>query len=232
MFRTKLLLLALLFGTTVNAQDSPTRADNSAAQVDVIVSDRKGIPSKGEQIIFKGQKNEQYFSGQSGSNGKFTVYLPIGETYLISVKSLTDSTKYGTLEIPSLGPDEFYNEPFKVDVKFEPAKVYTLDNVHFDIGKASLRPDSYTELDELLHYLKSKEATKIEIGGHTDNMGKGAENLKLSQQRAETIRNYLVKKGITPARIIAKGYGATQPIADNATEEGRQLNRRTEVKLL
>jgi OmpA-OmpF porin, OOP family len=230
--RTGLLLLAVLYGSVVSAQDAETKTNGNIAQVNVTVSDRKGKPSKGEQVVFKGQKTGRFFSGHSGSNGKFTLDLPIGETYLISVKSITDSAKYGTLDIPALGPDEFYTEPFKVDVKFEPAKVYTLDNVHFDVGKASLRPESYVELDELLKYLKSKDETKIEIGGHTDNVGKDADNLKLSQQRAETIRSYLVKKGIAPARVIAKGFGASQPVADNTTEQGRQLNRRTEVKLL
>ena len=80
--------------------------------------------------------------------------------------------------------------------------------------------------------MKWKENEKIEIGGHTDNVGSDADNLKLSQQRAEAIRQYLIKKGIQPARVIAKGYGASEPVADNSTNEGRQNNRRTEVKIL
>lgn len=232
MRRTRLLLLPVLFFATAAISQSSEAKPANLAQVNVMVSDRQGKPSGGEQIIFKGEKSGQFYSGQSAANGKFTMQLPIGEKYLISVKSITDSTKYGMLDIPALGPDEFYNEPFTVNVKFEPAKLYTLDNVHFDFAKATLRADSYAELDELLTYLKNKTAIKIEIGGHTDNIGNDADNLKLSQQRADAIRNYLVKKGIQPARIVAKGYGASMPVADNATEAGRQLNRRTEVKIL
>ena len=80
--------------------------------------------------------------------------------------------------------------------------------------------------------MKWKENEKIEIAGHTDNVGNDADNLKLSQQRADAIRQYLIKKGIQPPRVIAKGYGASQPVADNSTDEGRRRNRRTEVKIL
>jgi len=136
------------------------------------------------------------------------------------------------IEISNIGPDEEYTEPFAVNVKFEIARSYKLDRVYFDFGKATLRPESFPELEELVDFMKNRETIRIEIAGHTDNVGKDTDNLKLSQQRAETIRNYVLKKGIQPARIIAKGYGATLPIADNSTEEGRQKNRRTEVKIL
>jgi outer membrane protein OmpA-like peptidoglycan-associated protein len=87
-------------------------------------------------------------------------------------------------------------------------------------------------LEELVNYLKNKDGIRVEIAGHTDNVGNDADNTKLSQQRAETIRNYLIKKGISPTRVVAKGYGAAEPVADNDTDEGRQLNRRTEVRIL
>lgn len=79
--------------------------------------------------------------------------------------------------------------------------------------------------------MKWKEDSKIEIAGHTDNVGNDNDNMILSQKRAETVKTWLVKKGIQPQRIIAKGYGASQPVADNSTE-GRQQNRRTEVRIL
>jgi len=72
----------------------------------------------------------------------------------------------------------------------------------------------------------------IEISGHTDDVGDDALNLELSQKRAESVRNYLIKNGIASNRVTAKGYGETQPIADNSTPEGKAKNRRTEVKIL
>jgi len=234
MLRTIPLLLAFLYCNTIIAQTAktPDAKASTHASVKVNVTDMKGIASKGEQITFRGQTKGRFYSGYSDANGKLNIQLPAGEKYTIAVKSIADSTQYGVIEIPALEEGQFFTEPFTVDIQFEPARTYRLDNVHFDVGKATLRAGSSAALEELFAYLKNKEKVKVEIGGHTDNVGKDADNLRLSQQRAETIRNYLVKKGIQPARVIAKGYGATKPVADNATEEGRQLNRRTEVTIL
>jgi outer membrane protein OmpA-like peptidoglycan-associated protein len=212
---------------------SSAQSDSSKfAEVNVIVTDLKGKPSKGEQILFKSEATQKTVSRLSDATGKFSLQLPTGARYTITVKSITDSAKYSTIDIPALPVDEFYTEPFKVTIKFEAARSYTLDNVHFDFGKATLRADSFTELEELISYLKNKDEIKVEIAGHTDNVGKDEDNLKLSRERADAIRNYVIKKGINPARVIAKGYGATEPVADNDTEKGRQLNRRTEVRIL
>jgi OmpA-OmpF porin, OOP family len=228
----RLLLPLLLPAACMPAMSQTDTSQSKLAKVNVFVTDMKGKPSKGEQILFKGNANQKTFSGYSDIAGKFSLQLPIGDSYTVKVKSITDTTKYGIVNIPVLRPDEFYTEPFKVNVKFEPARTYTLDNVHFDFGKATLRPESFAELEELISYLKNKDNIKVEIAGHTDNVGKEADNLKLSQQRADAIRNYVIKKGIAPARIVAKGYGASEPVADNDTDEGRQLNRRTEVRIL
>lgn len=228
---TLLRLLFLLIPFTTFAQ-SDKGTSQQTAPVNVLVTDFKSKPRPGEEIIFISKKSGNKFSGRAGKDGKFSTTLPIGDTFVIKVKTIVDSTKYGLIAIRQLEPDEQFTEPFFVNVKFEPARSYRLDNVYFDSGKSTLRRESFTELDELVSYMKWKENEKIEIGGHTDNVGTDADNLKLSQQRAEAIRQYLIKKGIHPTRVIAKGYGASEPIADNSTDEGRQKNRRTEVKNL
>ena len=234
MLRTITALSLLFFPTLAFAQNKKAMdtATVKMAPVTAIVTDMKGKPSKGELVLFKSDATQKIFQARSDANGRFGIQLPAGDKYVISLKNLTDSSKYGMINIPALGPDESFEEPFKVNIKFQPARHYTLDNVHFDVGKATLRPESYKQLEELVEYMKYKDEEKIEIAGHTDNVGKEADNIKLSQQRAETIRAYLIKKGIQPARVIAHGYGASQPIADNNTEEGKQLNRRTEVRVL
>src|SRR6185436_2636305 len=172
------------------------------------------------------------FSRKAGNDGKFALKLPTADTFVIKVKTIIDSTRYGVIAIRELQPGEEFAEPFTVTVMFEPARSYRLDNVYFDFGKYTLRPESYTELDELVNYMKWRENERIEIAGHTDNIGNASDNQKLSQQRAEAIREYLIKKGIKGSRIAAKGYGSTDPVADNLTYEGRQQNRRTEVRIL
>ncbi len=226
--RCTLLLLFTFIFTIGRAQKDVV----AMAKVNVSVTDMKGKASKGETILFRSEKTGKTFTGRTDASGKFTLQLGSGDAYLISIKSITDSSKYSRIEIRSLEPGEYFTEPFKVNIQFEAARNFTLDNVHFDFGKATLRPDSYTELQELADYMKYKDDIKIEIAGHTDNVGKDADNLKLSQQRADAIKAWLIKKEIAASRIVAKGYGATQPVADNTTEEGRQLNRRTEVRVL
>lgn len=189
-------------------------------------------PRKGEQVIFRGEKTGKIFMCLSDAGGKSKQMLPPGDNYHVSVKSISDTTKYMILNVPALAEDEYFTEPFWVNIKFDPPRHYRLDDVHFDTDKATLRPDSYPQLKELLEYLQRHEEINVEIGGHTDNVGNDAHNLKLSQDRANTIRNYLVQKGIKAARVTARGYGASQPVAENDTEKGRQLNRRTEVKVL
>ena len=105
-----------------------------------------------------------------------------------------------------------------------------LHNVYFDFGTSGLSQTSNPVLNELLEVLKSNPSLKVEIGGHTDNVGSTDVNEWLSQRRAETVRNWLIKRGIEPGRLVAKGYGEAYPIASNDDEkDGRELNRRIEI---
>ena len=102
----------------------------------------------------------------------------------------------------------------------------------FETGFSSLKKESFSALNDLVDALKSKPSLNIEIAGHTDNVGNHEANQKLSADRANVVRDYLIKHGIEPNRVIAKGYGETQPVADNDSPEGRQQNRRTEVRII
>jgi len=106
-----------------------------------------------------------------------------------------------------------------------------LRNIFFDLAKATLRPESNSELDRLVKLMKDVPNLKIEISGHTDNTGSALTNETLSQQRAEAVVNYLKQKGIDGSRMTAKGYGASKPVATNNTDDGRQQNRRTEFEI-
>lgn len=115
--------------------------------------------------------------------------------------------------------------------KLQPIELGTtvnLKNVLFEQGKTVLLPQSYTELDVVVSFLKSNPSVKIELAGHTDNRGIPAQNVKLSQARVDKVKAYLVEKGIDKKRITGKGYGGNKPIASNENEDTRQLNRRVE----
>ncbi|HQO31286.1 MAG TPA: OmpA family protein [Chitinophagales bacterium] len=126
-------------------------------------------------------------------------------------------------------------QPFEMEVLLQPISAngkITLNNVFFDFDKSELKPESFAELDKLVELLLKNPAVKMEIAGHTDSKGDKKYNLLLSQKRAESVMEYLLKKGIDKLRLTAKGYGDTQPVAPNDTEENQAKNRRTEVKVL
>jgi outer membrane protein OmpA-like peptidoglycan-associated protein len=226
------LFLAALF-SPVFSQTTPVLNLPKDAKVEGSVSDmRTKQPKNNELVVFRSQKNNNEYQAISDSTGKFSTRLPAGDKYDIYIMGFKDSSSYNVLDIPALGPNSYYKNPFTVNLQFDPPKTFVLDDVEFDFGKSTLRTASYSTLDDLVDYLKRKPNERIEIGGHTDNIGSDEKNLVLSLERAKSIVAYLIAKGISNDRLVAKGYGAEEPIEDNSTEEGRQKNRRTEVKIL
>jgi outer membrane protein OmpA-like peptidoglycan-associated protein len=117
----------------------------------------------------------------------------------------------------------------KQQVAIQSGRIQLKDAVYFDTAKATIQARSFKLLDQVAKILKEHpELERVVIEGHTDNAGKPEANLKLSQRRAESVRNYLIKKGVEPQRLEAKGFGQERPIADNKTAKGRATNRRVE----
>lgn len=114
----------------------------------------------------------------------------------------------------------------------ESDKILRLDNVNFETGSAILTADSKYELNNLVKIMNRMDSLQVELGGHTDNTGDAGANLRLSDNRAVSVREYLIGKGISDARLTAKGYGQNIPISSNDTDEGRAENRRTEFKII
>lgn len=228
------LLAAVSMQLTANAQAAPVQnaAIPKDAPINVVVTDFKNNPLQQEIIVFRSKLNGREYQGISGADGKFSTRLPAGDSYEIFILGFKDSTSYNIFEIPAPQGNAYYKDAFKVDIQFQPSKTFILENVNYETGKATLDEDSYPVLDELVAYLNRKDDQRIEIGGHTDNVGTAANNLKLSNERAVTVMQYLISKGISPSRLEAKGYGFSMPIESNKTEEGRAQNRRTEVKIL
>ena len=107
-----------------------------------------------------------------------------------------------------------------------------LKNVLFLRGTSDLLDESYRQLDQVIGVLQSHPKMVIELGGHTDNRGDSWLNIKLSKQRVQTVKEYLISQGIEQDRVVGKGYGGTKPIASNKSEETRKLNRRVEFTVL
>ncbi len=226
-----ILIMIVVFGLNINnvlfAQTK--QASDLQALVTVEVFDFQNHIRKYDQIIFEGINSKKVFEGVSDSSGKFDILIDKGDTYKIKIKGIGEAQDYNTLAIPA-GKGIAKG---KITIKYEPAKTFELKNLDFDFGKATIKVGSDKILKDVITVLNLKKSMKIEIAGYTDNVGSDVENLKLSQNRAEAVRNYLITKGkIDASRIVAKGYGETNPIADNDSEEGRKQNRRTEVYIL
>ncbi len=164
--------------------------------------------------------------------GDFLVALPTGRTYGLSVRAkgyLFHSENFQLEQLDS-------NKPYQLEVRLKKpitGSGIVLRNVFFDTDKDVLKSASVAELGQLAELLKNNASVRIEISGHTDNQGDASYNKQLSLRRAEAVKAHLLSvHGIEASRITAKGFGTEQPIADNATEEGRALNRRTEFKIL
>jgi outer membrane protein OmpA-like peptidoglycan-associated protein len=122
-----------------------------------------------------------------------------------------------------------------LDIDLEKVKegsVAVLKNIFFEFDKYDLQDKSLTELQKILRFMNENPSVKIEISGHTDNSGNATYNQQLSNNRAQSVKTYLVERGIDSKRLFTKGYGSEKPIRPNDTEENRQLNRRIEFKIL
>ena len=219
------LAMILLAGYTL-AQYKPSTGND--AVFNFTVTSKSGKPRQDELIILKSKKTRKTYKGNTGTDGKCSVTIPPSDAYTIYYKLFADTVKYKEIEVPG----EDHRVTYTLTLKYDPPKVYTLKNVFFETGLSALRKDSYPALNELVDALKSKTSLCIEIAGHTDNVGTPESNQQLSSDRANAVRDYLLKHGIKPKRVTSKGYGETQPVASNETPEGRQQNRRTEVRII
>ncbi|MDQ6903119.1 MAG: OmpA family protein, partial [Bacteroidota bacterium] len=168
---------------------------------------------------------------QTDEDGNYLVTLPVGKDYAFNVKRKGYLFYSENYNISSTAPDS----TFEADIPLQPIEANAhiiLKNVFFDTKKTDLKTESITELDNVVRFMNENPTIKILISGYTDNVGKPADNLMLSKGRAVAVVNYLVNKGIKNERISYKGNGETNPVAENNTESGRALNRRTELSIV
>lgn len=226
--KTFSIILVLFFFSAIQGKSQDNKPSGTEAVFNVIVTSKSGTPRQGETIILVKKADGKKFAGNTGPDGKCTIRIPSGDKYTVYYKYFSDQVKYKEIDVP--GGD--HRMTYTFTMKYDPPRTFTLKNVFFDTGKATIRKESNEALDELVTVMKVKPKMEIEISGHTDNVGSPEANLKLSADRANAVRSYLIRQGVAENRIIARGYGETQPVADNETDDGKQKNRRTEVRIL
>ncbi|WP_083732925.1 OmpA family protein [Spirosoma montaniterrae] len=164
--------------------------------------------------------------------GEYKIVLPYGQRYTMRAIAKDFIAEGDNIDLTkTAGFQEIKNKELKL-VPIEVGRTVRLNNIFFDTGKSELRPESGPELDRLVITLNDAPKMVIEVRGHTDNTGSNEINAKLSQDRADAVREYFISKGIEPDRIASKGFGETKPVATNDTDEGRQQNRRVEFVIV
>ena len=169
----------------------------------------------------------------NASDGSFKIVLPYDKNYLIRAIADRFFAVSENLNLDSLvkaGYKEIHKDLYLVPIEI--GQVVRLNNVFFDFDKADLRSESFVELDRVVKLLEENPSIEIEMSAHTDSRGSDEYNFKLSDNRARSVMEYILSKGIAPNRITSQGYGETKPVVDNDTDENRQLNRRVEFKIL
>jgi len=185
------------------------------------------VPQRHKTIILRGKKGTAFEATTNGS-GMARLNVANGDTYSIWCDGITGEFDCGfgnSWPVPHDAGSGVI-EIFYDDDRFE------LKGIGFATGKADLLPGSDRALESTVKGLLKYDSVKVEISGHTDNVGGLEYNDKLSQARAETVRNYLIRKGIAENRITAVGYGYSRPRGDNRTVQGKALNRRIEISII
>lgn len=158
--------------------------------------------------------------------GNYVAVAPAYADYVMTVKK--EGYVYETKYISHI--DTLYSKPAQIDLQIQPIEInksYRINDIYFDVNKFELPVESMAVLDQLIEFLGENPKIKIQIQGHTDNVGNDAANLKLSENRAKSVYDYMISKNVESDRLTYKGYGKTMPVASNETEEGRGKNRRT-----
>ncbi len=168
----------------------------------------------------------------TGPTGFYQVAIPAGKDY--SITATADNYTFHS-ERFNVAKTQAYKVITK-NILLQKAEIgtpFVINNVYFDFDKATLREESKNELNNAIRWLKKNPDIRVEVGGHTDAKGSDSYNIRLSRARAKSVYNYLVREGkIDPARLESTGYGERMPIASNSTDQGRQLNRRVEFKII
>jgi outer membrane protein OmpA-like peptidoglycan-associated protein len=188
-------------------------------------------PIKAKIELIDQETNASVAVAICNSTGNYKIRIPEAKKYGIDINAAGYLMFLDVLDLGESTYEEVIVRNFELDRVEVGAKV-VLKNIYFETGKASLLPESYTTLNSVVRLLENNPTLRLEISGHTDNVGSMKYNLKLSNDRAKSCVQYMVQNGISEERLEYQGYAFKNPIAPNTSEEGRAQNRRVEFKIL
>ncbi|MHA8050353.1 OmpA family protein [Aquirufa sp. ROCK-SH2] len=223
-----------------NAKESPRLGSSEQSEAVVLISGKVFNPKTGKAPEDASISYEDLVTGKTigiakpdPNSGIYKLVLPYGVNYGITAKAKGFMPSSINIDLSKMRGR--YLELDERDLVMAPiakGSSVTINNLFFELNKATLQPESEPELKRIVSVLKENMSLAIEISGHTDNTGSDEINQKLSLDRADAVKTYLLGAGIKPERIKTKGYGKTKPKASNDTDEGRSINRRVEIEIL
>jgi OmpA-OmpF porin, OOP family len=196
-----------------------------------LVTDLDKLPEENATVIIKSEDKTIVRQGITDVDGRFVAIVPKGKKYNVTVKKFSYDFKFVS-QVPNVKGSLEFVQNYIINLFLDFRRSYCLNNMYFDPGKFDIKPECTPAIDSLVTIFKNNERFRAEIAGFTDDVGNDGENVRLSQRRADAIRQYLIDKGVPANRVLAKGYGEKFPIAANTSEIGRTKNRRTEVKVI
>jgi outer membrane protein OmpA-like peptidoglycan-associated protein len=202
----------------------PTKTE--AAMKFFVIEKDKG-PVKGVVIVLASPTGAKFYTEETDAEGYAEALVPVGQKYELTYLSLGRKDIAATVTVTSEP-----KQTVKLTLRFKrlpPPPPFVLTGIVFDTAKSTIRPESTGLLDVLADFMKHKKSARVEISGHTDNVGKPKANKILSENRALACKSYLVTAGIDGSRITVAGHGDTRPIVPNDSDENRQKNRRIEA---
>ena len=212
------------------AKASAIKATKTEAAMKLVVLDKDKGAVKGVVICLTAPNGTKYYTDETDAEGYAEVLVPVGQKYELTYLSLGRKDIAANVSVA----DE-PNQNVKLTLRFKalpPPPPFVLTGITFDTGKATLSSQSYDRLDIVVEFMTHKKSARVQISGHTDNVGNPKTNKALSARRAQACRTYIISKGVDGHRLDAVGYGDERPIAPNDEAEGRQKNRRIEAKEL
>ncbi len=228
-------------GQAHGAHPSQIQATRTKAAMRLFVVDPATGPIQGIVIKLTAPDGAAYYTAETDSQGYAEVLVPVGQRYQMEYLSLGRRNTTASVQVPSrpnfdlrltLRYRRLHGRPRTAPHAAPAAPApprFELEGVYFDSGRATIRSESNPRLDRVVEYMTHKPNARIRVAGYTDNVGNPQANQRLSEQRAQAVRDYLVSHGIDQGRIEAVGYGDQDPVASNDTDEGRQKNRRIEA---
>ncbi len=221
-----ILLPAMILANTGMAPDTIVTVSGK------VISDDSKEPLKAIVEYKKLPYGSEVGTISSDGNGEFTIYLHDNSNYSVKVASEGFFSHFEDLNVNQvMGPDG--NITLNISLASgDVGYVFKLKNLIFELGSYEITSASFGELDNLVSRLNEYPNMVIQLEGHTDFQGNADANMKLSEDRVNAVKNYLVSKGINTERIKTKAFGGTKPVSKEATPEARRLNRRVEVRIL